>query len=95
MISFLRALRRLLVPEAPTSRMKAEEVLAVARAYLEARGGCLEEPVYVSVSPAGKDKRLVWLVRDNADQRGGNAYLRVDDTTGQVLEYTVPGSIPR
>ncbi len=78
----------------PTPRMNSVDVLTAARAYMEARGGRLEEPVYLSVSEEGKDKRLLWLVRDNGNQRDGNAYLRIDDATGLVVDYTVPGSAP-
>jgi hypothetical protein len=66
--------------------------VAVARAYLEGSGSQLRDPVYVSVSVEGRPKNVTWLVRDNADQRGGNGYLRIDDATGAVVEYTVPGA---
>jgi len=89
----IQAINRLYAQKAPETRMKAEDVLAVARSYMEARGGRLKEPVYVSVSTEGRVKRLVWLVRDNGDFFGGNAYLRIDDETGEVLDYNVPGSI--
>lgn len=91
---FFAGLRAIFVRKTPATCMKADAVLATARAYLEARGGQLQEPVYVSFSEEGQPKRLVWLVRDNADQRGGNAYLRIDDKTGAVVEYSVPGSEP-
>jgi len=88
----IQAINRLFAEKAPETRMKTEDVLTVARLYLEARGGRLEVPVYLSVSAEKKAKRLVWLVRDNADYFGGNAYLRIDDETGEVLDYRVPGS---
>ena len=90
----LQAINRLFAEKTPETRMKTEDVLIAARSYMEARGGRLEEPVYLSVSVEGKDKHLVWLVRDNADQRHGNAYLRIDDSTGSIVDYTVPGSVP-
>jgi hypothetical protein len=31
-------------------------------------------------------------VRDNADYFGGNAYLRIDDEAGEILDYRVPES---
>jgi len=92
MTSFLASLRRLFLPKAPETRMNASEVLAAARSYLENLGSELREPVYVSVSLEGRPKRLVWFVRDNGDQRGGNAYLYIDDATGAVVKFTVPGS---
>ena len=92
MNSLIQAINRLFAEKSPETRMKTEDVLAVARLYMEARGGRLEEPVYLSVSAEERDKRLVWFVRDNADQLGGNAHLRIDDETGVVLDYKVPGS---
>jgi hypothetical protein len=63
----IRAINRLFTEKAPKTRMKAEDVLTVARLYMQARAGQLEEPVYLSMSAEGRTKRLVWLVRDNAD----------------------------
>jgi hypothetical protein len=88
----IQVINRLFAEKAPETRMSTGDVRTVARLYMEARGGRLEEPVYLSVSAEGRSKRLVWLVRDNADNFGGNVYLRIDDATGEVLDYRVPGS---
>jgi hypothetical protein len=69
-----------------------EQVLATARSYMTQLGGALEDPVYVNVSPEGSEKRLVWTLRDRGQQRGGNIHLRIDDETGEVIEYNVPGA---
>jgi len=89
---FLAAIGHLLSPPDPKTRMSASEALAVARAYLESIGDELREPIYVSFSVEGRPKTVTWLVRDNAAQRGGNVYIRIDDATGSVLEYNVPGA---
>ena len=59
---------------------------------MEHLGGTLEDPVYVNFSPDGPDKRLVWTLRDRGHQRGGNIHMRIDDETGEVIEYNVPGA---
>jgi hypothetical protein len=76
----------------PDTRMKPEEVVAAARAYLEGRGGYCREPIYVSVSPEGKEKRLVWFVRENGYAFDNSAYLNIDDATGEVIKFWVPGA---
>ncbi len=86
----IQAINRLFAEKPPRAHLRTDDVVGIARACMEAKAGQLKEPVRLSLS--GEGNRLVWLVRDNAGKRGGDAYLRIDDTTGAVVGYTVPGA---
>ena len=66
--------------------MTREEVLKVARSTVEKQGWPWEEPVLVK-----RERKFVivgailWHVTTNANYRGANANVWIDDKTGRVV----------
>lgn len=67
--------------------MTREEVIQLARATVEKEGWRWEEPIRLR-----KIRRFVffgrrrWLVITNANYMGCNAWIRIDDETGEVVQ---------
>jgi hypothetical protein len=75
-------------------RLTEEEVIRIARAAVAEMGWPLREPVHAS-RPRRRwllGDQPYWEVMTNADCRGCNAYIRIDDATGEVVSK---GFLPR
>ena len=66
--------------------MSAEEAIGIARSVAEREGWPWREPIFANRSRTfilfGK---RVWHVMTNADHRGGNVNVHIDDATGEVI----------
>jgi len=81
-----RVLDRAFGWETSPPRLSEAEVLRIARAATEEQGWPWSEDEQVSVgsSPGSRDKPGSWHVMTNANYRGGNVNIWIDDGTGAV-----------
>ena len=65
--------------------MKLDQAVEIAKAVAESEGWRWEEPIHVRKSRRGWFKGTwEWHVHSNAEWRGCNVYIVVDDVTGEV-----------
>ena len=69
--------------------MSEDEVLATARAAVEAEGRPWREPVQVNMVPGRRGKPDIWEVLANANMLGANIKVWIEDQTGRVVKLRV------
>ena len=81
-----RVLDRVFGWETSPPRLTEAEVLRIARAATEEQGWprSEDEPVSVGYTPGDRRGSGGWYVRTNANYRGGNVNIWIDDGTGAV-----------
>lgn len=65
--------------------MTREEAIAAAQAAAHERGWSWLEPIHVNTYRRWLIGRKVWEVMSNAESRGHNVRVSIDDKTGSVL----------
>ena len=71
------------------TRMSETDVLATARAAVEAEGRPWQEPVRVDILPGRRGRSDIWEVLTNANMLGSNVKVWIEDQTGQVVRLWV------
>lgn len=82
---WLRRFFDLETPE-PETRLSEEEVLAAARDLVAEEGWPWEEPIQVQLLPGRRGKPRTWEVLSNANMRGSNVKIWIDDRTGAIVK---------
>lgn len=92
----LSVLKRLAgIEDPPPTRLTREEAIElVGAAAAERIGPGWDEPMGAEAIGAGamlegETRRVVWTVMTNASARGGNVRVKIDDATGEIIEFRV------